>query len=264
MGKTLWAVRIAAGKVVGGLTSCAAGNLYFPTGNASAVGENQRRVLSTLSVADLPIVQAQQVHGSHVCRITPEMLPNLPQDESRCIAPQADGLVTTVPQIVLGTHHADCVPLFLWLPDAAGIGLAHAGWRGTLQDIAGNTVRALAEATGRPPCEIRVLIGPAICRQCYEVGPEVAEAAAKVAEAPTTLKLVDSKWHLDLKELNRQLLLQAGVHPENIISSSLCTRCRPDLFFSYRRLGPGCPEMGAFLVIRPTQYRKASRLSNFE
>ena len=253
MNEPLWGLRIEEENVIGGFSSQAAQNLHFPTADAQEVITNRRRVLDDLGLGRLPLVEAQQMHGNKVYRLTAAGLPGLLRDDGRYLVPQADALVTTMRGIVLSTYHADCVPLFLWLPSGAGIGLVHAGWRGTLADIAGNAVRKLTEATEARPEDVRALVGPAICPQCYEVGPEVAQLAAELPTAQGSLSKIGAKWHLDLKGINQRQLQKAGLQPDSIEVSALCTQCRPDLFFSYRRLGPGCPEMGAFLAIRPVQ-----------
>ena len=97
---------------------------------------------------------------------------------------------------------------------------------------------------------MQALIGPAICAECYEVGPEVAQAALNLPAARDHVCQREGRWHLDLKAINRQQLVEAGVRAENIAVSPLCTCCRADLLFSYRRLGPGCPEMGAFMAMK--------------
>ncbi len=248
---SLWELRIEEGAVVGGFTNQVAGNLHYPTGTPEDVGANRRGVLQDLGLTRFPLVEAQQVHGNAVHHVTAAGLPGLLRDDGRYLVPQADALVTTEPGIVLSTCHADCVPVFLWVPEGTGIGLAHAGWRGTLADVAGDTVRELAAATNAKPEQMHAAIGPAICAHCYEVGPEVAEAAARLPAAEGFLSKIGDKWHLDLKGINRRQLKQTGLSPGDIEVSELCTHCRPDLFFSYRRLGPGCPEMGAFLALRP-------------
>ncbi len=248
-----WTLRIEDGPVIGGFTSREAGNLYYPTGTPQEVAANRQRVLADLGLARGPLVEAQQVHGNAVYRVTAKLLPELKQEDGRFIAPQADALVTTAPGIVLSTYHADCVPVFLWLPDGAGIGLMHAGWRGTLADVAGNAVHELVQAAGAIPENMRAVIGPAICADCYEVGPEVAEAAARLPAAEGFLSKISNRWHLDLKGINQCQLEEAGLVTDNIEVSEVCTHCRPDLLFSYRRLGPGCPEMAAFMAIRPAR-----------
>ena len=192
MNEPLWGLRIEEEKVIGGLTSRAAGNLHFPSGHPTTVAKNRHRGLAQLGITDLPVVEVQQVHGNAVYRVTPKLLPELKQEEGRFIAPQADALVTTVPGIVLSTYHADCVPVFLWLPDGAGIGLMHAGWRGTLADVAGNAVHELVQATNANAEDIRAVIGPAICADCYEVGPEVAGAAARLPAAEGFLSKISA------------------------------------------------------------------------
>ena len=244
-----WALRINPGPVVGGFTSRQAGNLRFHSADQHAVATARHTVLAELGVVSFPLVETQQVHSDNVFVVTLSSLPEIKKSDGRYVAPASDALITTMSEVTLSLYYADCVPILLWLPGGRGIGLVHAGWRGSLQNVAGNTLSALCQLTNTSPAELHVILGPSICRDCYEVGPEVAEQAAILSNAEDFLSQQDGHWHLDLKSLNSRLLIEAGIAPERIEISSLCTRCQPDLFFSYRAEGPGCGEMGAFIAI---------------
>jgi len=244
-----WALRINPGPVVGGFTSRQAGNLRFHSADQHGVATARHTVLAELGVVSFPLVETQQVHGDNVFVVTLSSLQKIRKPDGRYVAPASDALITTMSEVTLSLYYADCVPILLWLPRGRGIGLVHAGWRGSLQNVAGKTDSALCRLTNTSPTELHAILGPSICRDCYEVGPEVAEQAAILPDAEDFLRREDQHWHLDLKALNSWLLVEAGVDPERVEVSSLCTRCRPDLFFSYRAEGPGCGEMGAFIAI---------------
>ena len=237
--------------MVGGFTTRHPGNVCFSGTDREAVSGARRNVLAELGVAGFPLVEAQQVHGNKVFTVTPDSLPQIRQPDGRWVAPASDALITAQPRITLSLYYADCVPIFLWLPEGKGIGLVHAGWRGSLKDVAGRTVTELGQSTDSSPAQLRAIIGPAICGGCYEVGPEVVEATGKTSQSEAFLQHEGGRWHLDLKALNKRLLIEAGLRPEHIEVSPLCTRCRPDRFFSYRSEGPNCGEMGAFIAIMP-------------
>lgn len=244
-----WAVWFDEGPVVGGFSTRHPGNVCFSGTDREAVSAARRGVLAELGVAGFALVEAQQVQGSNVFTVTPDSLHQIWQSDGRWVAPASDALITVQPRITLSLYYADCVPIFLWLPEGKGIGLVHAGWRGSLKDVAGKTVAELGQLTDSSPAQLRAIIGPAICRSCYEVGPEVIEAAAKTRQSEAFLQREEDRWHLDLKSLNKRLLIEAGLRPEHLEVSPLCTMCRPDLFFSYRAEGTGCGEMGAFIAI---------------
>ena len=165
---------------------------------------------------------------------------------------------------LLGIQTADCVPILMVDPRRRVVGAVHAGWRGTLARVVVKSLGRMRLAFGTQPRDVIAALGPAIGSCCYEVGPEVVEAfagqfalAAKWFEGPferlatgeepnplpwlTMLppghEPAPERARLDLRVANRWQLLDAGVKPGNIAVSSLCTGCRSDLFFSYRKEG---------------------------
>ena len=183
-------------------------------------------------------VLSRQVHRSDVRRVTAVDCGKglwRPQDYD-----SADALVTDVPGIPLIVFSADCNVLLLHDPVRRVIGAAHAGWRGTAAGIAAETVRVMAEDYGCDPADLRAAIGPAIGPCCFETDgdvPEAMRASALGPEAEPYLERRGPKYHVDLAGLNRQWLLHAGVAPEHIDICGLCTACRPDLFWSHRKMG---------------------------
>jgi YfiH family protein len=142
-----------------------------------------------------------------------------------------DACITAHPEVSLSLTTADCVPIFFWDPEARAVGLAHAGWRGTLNDIAGATVRAMQEHLQAKPERLRVALGPAIGPCCFEVGPEVIEEFSQVYGPADFI----AERHIDLHAANRYWLEKAGVR--HMEACDWCTSCRADLFYSYRRDG---------------------------
>lgn len=147
-----------------------------------------------------------------------------------------DGLYTTEKNILLTLCYADCVPLYFFAPSKQIIGIAHAGWKGTVQDIAGEMIRAWGHE-GVKPDGIQAVIGPAIGKCCYIVDDYVINFVKnldKIESKPYEI-VSDNQYRLDLKELNYQLMVRAGIPPENIQVSSYCTSCENQKFFSHRR-----------------------------
>lgn len=150
-----------------------------------------------------------------------------------------DGLITDKPQVGLVTIHADCVPLYFLDPVKKAIGLAHAGWRGTVLQIGARMIERMQSDFGSDPADLLTAIGPSIGPCCFEVGEEVAaefrrafpqmeDLLIRAAQAP-------AQFYVDLWEANRQTMLAAGVAEENITTSDICTACHPEAFHSYRK-----------------------------
>jgi YfiH family protein len=171
-----------------------------------------------------------------------------------------DGLISAIPNLLLGIQTADCLPIILVDPKRRAVGVFHAGWRGTVQRIVEKGVGEMRRWFGSRPRDLKAAIGPGIHGCCYEVGVEVREKfesqfpyAAKLfreveqsdparerypmlflTARPPGHNDQAKKIFLDLVEANRQQLLGVGVPANSIEASPLCTNCRPDLLFSYR------------------------------
>lgn len=178
------------------------------------------------------VVTVNQVHGDDIVRV----------DMSNYLSMahvQADGMVTSSPGIAVGVETADCVPVLLFDPGAPAVAAAHAGWRSTVKNIVGKTVKRMQELFGSNPSRMIAAIGPAIGPECYEVDDPVIGPLR--AAFPFWRDLVSprghGKWWLDLAKANRLALMQSGLLEENIYYLGMCTFCRSDLFYSYRREG---------------------------
>lgn len=149
-------------------------------------------------------------------------------------AVEGDGLITTLPDAGLGIRVADCLPAYIWEADRRGIGIAHCGWRGTAAGIAAGLAQALACRTAVTLRRLRFALGPCICRECYEVGPEVAERFADLPAAVQPGPGPD-RFRLDLRAAVRAQLLELGLQESPGLE--LCTRENPAVCFSHRRDG---------------------------
>ena len=163
-----------------------------------------------------------------------------------------DGLITNEKGIVLATYYADCVPLLIVDTKNKAIGLSHSGWRGTVGKIGKVTIEKMGELYGTKPEHIVACIGPSICQKCYEISEEVA---VQFKEAfPDNIKeilidKVNGKYQLDLWECNRINFKEAGVLPENIKVTDICTCHNTDVLFSHRGHNGKRGNIGAFLSI---------------
>lgn len=181
-----------------------------------------------------------QVHGNRVVRVEQKDAGQGGLD-SGVLLKQADGQITNVPGVTLISQHADCLALYFLDPVHKAIGLSHAGWKGTLLNIAGETIQAMEEAYGTRPSDLLVAIGPGAGPCHYEVDEPVIKRVKEVfsdREIEQNQLMVYTKEigkaMLDLGACNRLLLLQAGLQSEHISLAGICTICAQKQFFSHR------------------------------
>jgi YfiH family protein len=227
--------------------------------------ENRRLFQSALGAADFPLVTLRQCHSDLI-----HHFPSVPPGPQH-----GDASLTRTPRLLLAVQTADCVPILLVDPKRRAISAIHAGWRGTLARIAEKAVGRMRMQFNSNPEHLLAALGPAIGPCCYEVGPELvtrftsqfAEAAdwfdePRTGEEPNPLQWMNmappghqpppKNVHLDLRKALRAQLLAAGLRDANIFSSDLCTACRPDLFFSYRKQGPHSGRLLSAIALRPS------------
>ncbi|MCR5251546.1 MAG: peptidoglycan editing factor PgeF [Lachnospiraceae bacterium] len=231
-------------------------NLSFTVGDdPEHVLENHRIVGRMIGVAPEDMVLAAQTHTANVMRVGEEHRGmGLVRERSYT---DVDGIMTDAPGLCLVTSYADCVPLYFVDPVHRAIALSHSGWRGTVANIAQNTVTEMHKAFGSSPEELIVCIGPSIAAECYEVGEDVAEAfrnAYPKEEAGRILTAEpgkEGKYLLDLTEANVCNLRKAGVREEHVQKPDLCTACNASWMHSHRASNGKRGGMSAFLCIRP-------------
>lgn len=241
----------------------------------AAVAANRKRLLAAIGAPRMPLATLRQVHSdaAHViCALPAE-------------SPAGDAAITRHSGVMLSVQTADCVPILLADTRHRVVAAVHAGWRGTLARIAVKTLGRMQQEFGTRPQDVVAALGPAIGRCCYQVGPEVAQqfaaqfpGAADWFDGPFArlAEGEDQNWlpwltmmppghqpepervNLDLRAANRWQLLDAGVPPKHIAISMLCTRCRPDLFFSYRREGAATGRLLAMIGIREKAAKRAA------
>jgi len=194
--------------------------------------ETRRRVAEALAPYGR-LLLLKQVHGALVVRAPWEG------------APEADAAVATESGDLVGIETADCLPVFVVDPRRRALAAAHAGWRGTAQGVATRAVEAL-EARGSRPGDLVAALGPCIGPCCYEVGEDVRAAFAARAEGLFRPGPA-GRPHFDLRSANAHQLVAAGLREEAIAHVEECTRCRGDLYHSYRRDGRGAGRMINFV-----------------
>ena len=212
-------------------------------------GDEREIVLQNLSLfADAvgfdahSIVSVSQIHSADVRVVTEE---DAGQGYFGKEGFACDGYVTNTKGLTLGVKTADCVPILMEARDDMGgviaVGAVHAGWRGTVGGIAEECIKKLS-AFGANPENIRVCIGPAICGECYTVREDFYGAVRDALGERDSERFVIptsqiGMWRCDLRDMNRELLISAGVKAENIEVSDECTCCMPHKYFSHRYTG---------------------------
>jgi YfiH family protein len=183
-----------------------------------------------------------QVHSADVICATDPRPKNMQHKK-------ADAILTDNPGLTLFMRFADCVPILLFDPVVNVVGLAHAGWQGTVKNIAAAAVEKMVVEYGSVPKDIRAGIGPSIGPHHYEVGPEVAEQATKTFGHRSAEVLINKagKIYFDLWSANRILLECAGL--TNIELSGLCTACDPYHWFSHRGENGSTGRFGALIAL---------------
>ena len=227
-------------------------NLSYARGDRKeAVDENFRRIAEIMGRGIQDFVLSDQTHTTNVRKATEE-------DRGKGIVYQkdycgVDGLITNEKHIVLATFYADCVPLFLVDKKHRAIGLSHSGWKGTAGRMGEHTLLAMREAYGTNPEDVEIGIGPSICKDCYEVGEDVAEAFAAGFPDKVRKEILfakgGGKYHLDLWKANEYIFRMAGVPTEQISVTDICTCCNPNYLFSHRASQGKRGNLGAFLCL---------------
>ena len=211
-------------------------NLALHVGDdSSRVIENRRRFMQALQLRVGDMVCCRQVHGSSVLQITAEHRGRGALAMVDVVA-DADAMFTDQTGLALCTFYADCIPLLFYDPITHCIGMAHAGWKGTMAQIGAATLQAMLAACGLQAETVQVFIGPGIDTCCFAIGDDLAKRVEQnFPDHKGILRQHQGQTFWDLKLSNRLQLLDWGVAEENIHISQLCTSCCPDCFFSHRR-----------------------------
>lgn len=232
-------------------------NLGGKTGDdPQNVRENRSRAAAIIGKKSEHLTFAKQVHSANVERV--------PDGYEGGAFDDTDALITNARQTPLIILTADCAAIFLFDPANNAIGIAHAGWRGTVAGIAAETVQRMQKEFNSSPADLLAGIGPSIGPCCYEVGDEVIFAVEAQLPDYTEEVLVDpdmasagsfrasvneGKRHFDLWRANELMLIDAGVPEQNIDIARLCTSCRTDLFYSHRAEKGTTGRFGAIIML---------------
>ena len=193
------------------------------------IAENYRRLHAAIGCEQRRRFFAHQIHGNIV--LDPARSPQTDSIHGGSEIGKGDALVATDPAILLSVRTADCVPVLLADADGRRVAACHAGWRGVIAGVVLEALKRFAD-----PGRVIAAIGPSIGYDAFEVGPEVADEFDRVfgAQSPTR-RLADGKARVDLKRALAIQFARAGVSPDRIDTTDLCTVTQADAFFSHRR-----------------------------
>ncbi len=210
---------------------------------AERVRENRRISFAALSREPASLFDVWQVHGVDVAAADSPRPAHAPYQ-------QADIILTDNPAVTLFMRFADCASIFLFDPVRKAIGLAHAGWLGTVRGAARAAVKAMQSRYRSRPENIMAAIGPAIGPDHYEVGPDVVIQVRQAfgEDAAGLLHIPNGRMHFDLWEANRLLLEQAGVREIEI--AGICTACHVDDWYSHRAEKGRTGRFGAMIGLK--------------
>jgi hypothetical protein len=253
---------LPASRAGAGLTRGALNLGYTDRDSRENVGENRRRWMKALGAEKFTLAPLRQFHSDMIQLTHPVTSSPNGAPPPNAQAPCGDALISSDSGLLLSVQTADCIPILLADPRQRAVAAIHAGWRGTLQRIAMKAVGRMRMEFGTRPQDILAAIGPGIRPCCYEVGPEVAREfdsqfgnaalwfdekfkQLATAEEPNPLPWLTMappghpapppRTRLNLAAANRAILHAAGLRASSIFVCALCTACRGDLFFSYRK-----------------------------
>ena len=184
-----------------------------------------------------------QIHSDIVNKI---------DENNICQKIEGDALITNVPNVPLLIFTADCVPIAIIDKKNKAIGLAHAGWRGTFDEISKKTIEKMNKYYNTNVNDLVCIIGPSIGPCCYEVSKDLVEKFNMNFTNSTEkfYTIEEDKYKLDLWKVNELILKECGVKDENIINLNLCTSCNSDKFHSYRKHNQTPKRIGTILQIK--------------
>lgn len=217
-------------RVVCSFSTRSHGNMSFSHGNTKGCLDNRKKFLSGLGIDHLSLVCAKQAHGDCVRYV------NAADEGSGALAddnsiPNTDGFITDVRKLPLAVFTADCLSVFLYDPVRPAIGLIHAGWRSSKENILRKAVDLMVAKFNTKVSELIAGFGPSIGDCCYEVSAEFK------GYFPTEITEKSGRLFLDLRLVNKRQLTASGLKEENISDNKFCTHCESDNFFSFRREG---------------------------
>lgn len=216
------------------------------------VRKNREILAEAIGISPDKFVAPFQIHEDKIAVIDSSFM-TWEEERRTAFLQGMDAVMTDFPGVCPVISTADCVPILLYAPDVPVVAAVHAGWRGTVRQIAAKTVETMVSTYHCDLKRIEAGIGPFIGKEAFEVGEEVADAfraSGADLSAVAFRHPISGKMHIDLGEANRRQLLAAGLLPERIEIADICTYTMCDRFFSARRLGVRSGRIWSGILIR--------------
>lgn len=214
-------------------------NLAKHTGDCSITVDENRRLLTDYIESDfLTYTHVSQVHGDKILKVTEN---NIGKNHYQC-----DAIITNVKGVLLNIFVADCVPIVIYDTDKSVAGICHCGWKGTHLKLLTKTINELIREYNSNIKDLIIGIGPSIGVCCYNVSEELYK---KFNPTGSEGCIKDGKYFLNLKDINKNQAINAGISPQNIELLDICTSCNNDIFYSYRKEGEPSGRFSAFIEI---------------
>lgn len=219
------------------------GNMSLSYGDTKDSLLNRNNFLSALGIDYQSIICAKQAHSSNLkyVRQADKGKGALSYESS---LPDTDGFITDKKNLPLSIFTADCLSIFLYDPQTPAIGLIHAGWRSSRENISSKAVKLMQQEFNTRPEGLYAAFGPSIRSCCYEVSSDFNNFFSG------GLSKRSGRYYFDLAESNKQELLALGVKSENIFDPNICTSCQNEEFFSFRKEGKGCGRLISVMMLK--------------
>lgn len=229
---------------------CSSLNLSFNRNDSKEnVLQNYRIIADAIGVEFDKMVLSNQIHDSRIRIVQLEDAGKGLTKDSDIIG--YDGLSTNQKGIPLVTFYADCVPVLLLDPVKKAITAVHSGWKSTVKNIALEALLLMKDIYGSDMKDIQVAIGPSICKDCFEVDIDVYNCfTEKFSWCDKFTEYKNGKYYIDLQQLIKQVLVDAGVLENNINVSGVCTKCNNDVFFSFRGDDRNTGSLAAIMMLK--------------
>ncbi len=230
--------------LISAFSSRDSGNMSLFYADRQNALENRKYFLKELNINYNSLVCAKQMHTGAVRYIREDDAGKGALSCENAIT-DTDAFITDKKNIPLSVFTADCLSVFLYDPKTHSIGLIHAGWRGSKENIVTKTIKLMQGTFNSRARDLYAAFGPAIRDCCYEVGEEFTESFTAGCLAKR-----NGHYYLDLAGMNKRQLLDSGVKDKNIFDPGICTFCRSEKFFSYRKEGAGCGRMISVMMLK--------------
>ncbi|MFH1355040.1 MAG: peptidoglycan editing factor PgeF [Candidatus Omnitrophota bacterium] len=230
-------------QIIGAFSLRPYGNMSLSYGDTRDSLNSRKQFLRKLDINYQDLVCAKQVHSGHTECVNQGDRGKGAKSYQDAID-DTDALITDHKNLPLAIFTADCLSVFLFDAKTPAIGLVHAGWRSSKEQISAKALQSMQQRFNTGLSDLYIYFGPCIRECCNEVGEEFKEYFA------SDLISRDNRYFLDLVSLNKKQLLHAGVKEENLLDSGLCTFCRREEFFSYRRESDSSGRMVSVIMLR--------------